>query len=714
MRGHLSLIALCGSFAGAGMVSAQDMPQVEENEAGGLEDIVVTAQKRSERLQDVPIAVTVFSGEALSAKGVTNVMDLITVAPGLTYTQIIGTASPRIRGIGTSASQSGLENSVSTYVDGVYYASASSSVLSLNNIEQISVLKGPQGTLFGRNATGGLIQITTRDPEQSFSGNMALGYGNNDTIDATLYATGGITPTLAADVAVYYHNQRDGYGRNLTTGSEVSKTKDLNFRSKWKLQAGDDTVLTLGLDYGRLRGVLPSRRPTYDSLPTPGPRFTGGKFDIYTPVDPYYRNDQGGVSLNATHHFGDLDLVSITAYREAKTEIFFQIFGTTAQNSTSLNHNKDRQFSQEIQLVSTGSGPLKWNIGAFYFKYKGGYYDIDFNIPPLTQNFTTEQQTESVAGYAQATYKLSEATSFTGGIRYTRETKDFDGTGTITTRASGAIATFSPISGRITYQRPTWRLALDHHLDEDILVYASYNRGFKSGGFNPSVFNSLQPIKPETLDAYEIGLKSDLLDRKLRINGAAFYYDYSNIQLTRFVDGLPILTNGPTAKIYGLDADLTARPADSLTLTAGISYIHARFGSFPGAQFTTPLPGGGNLVFQGDARGNRLPLTPDWTLDLGADYEILLPRGSLLISAQYFHNDGWFAEAENRLRQKAYDMFGGSVRWNVGDDQRLSLTAWGKNLTNQAIATQFQAQAQADNITVGAGRSFGVTAGLKF
>jgi iron complex outermembrane recepter protein len=710
-----SVIALCAALTCMGAATAAHAQVTAENDAaGGLDDIVVTAQKRSERLQDVPIAVTAISGETLAAKGVTNVLDAITVTPGLNYTQITGSAAPRIRGIGSSTALGGNENAVSTYVDGVYYASPTSSVLSLNNIEQISVLKGPQGTLFGRNATGGLIQITTKDPRQEFGGNANLGYGNRNTIDGSLYVTGGLAPTLAADLAIFYHNQQDGFGRNLTTGTEVNKSRDFNVRSKWKLEAGDNTSFLLALDYGKMRSINPARRPTFAARPSVGPRFTGGAYDIYSPIDPLYRNRQGGVSLTATHHFDGVDLVSISAYRKSRSYIAFHLDGTIIANNFLTEEFHERQISQELQLISKSDGPLSWTLGAYYFNNHGGYYDLNFNIPPLTQLYDTRQNVESFAGYAQASYKLGDATSLTAGIRYTNEKKTFTGSGINIIRATGAVVRPVPVAARQSVSRPTWRLALDHHLDRDVLIYVSYNRGFKSGGFNSAVYETVQSFKPETLDAYEAGLKSDLLDRRLRINSSAFYYNYKNIQLTRFVGGLPLLSNGPKARIYGLDLDLTARPADRLTLSAGLSYIHGRFGSFPNAQISTPLPAGGNSQTQGSASGNRIPLTPDWTIDLGLDYVVPLSSSKLLFSAHYFHSDGWRPEPDNRLQQKPYNLLSSSLKWEIGDEARYSLTVWGKNLTNEAYATQLQTQGRTDTVTIAAGRTFGGTLGVKF
>ncbi len=691
-----------------------------EEVPSGLEDIVVTAQRRSENLQDVPVAVTALAATALDAKGIASTTDLTAVTPGLTYTTVVGSALPRIRGVGTAISLGGNENPVATYVDGVYIASATASVLSFNNIEQIAVLKGPQGTLFGRNATGGLIQITTRDPENGFSGQANVTYGNLDTIGGNLYLTGGLGEALAADLAVHYSNQQDGFGRNLVTGSEVGKARDFAIRSKWKLEIGPATTVKLALDYAHSRAAAPAFRALYGSLPITGVPFTGGKFDIASDVDPSLVSKQGGGSLSIAHDFGEVSLLSITAYRESRFRTLFDIDKLSAHIARSDLTQPDRQFSQELQLLSADNGPFNWVLGAYFFKSRSAYDPLLIDNVPNDIFISSVQKAESYAAFGQATYDVADNTSLTLGLRYTTETKDYSASGRVVL-ANGVVINNPVVSDKVKANKLTWRVALDHHFNDDVLAYLSYNRGFKSGGFNPQTFTQpLQPFAPEVLDAFELGLKADLLDRRLRFNGAGFYYDYQNIQINAFQGGISTIYNAASAKIYGLDFDLTAAPARNLTLTAGLSLLHARFGDFPGAVLSTPrTPNGttilgGNAIGTGNAKGNRLPLTPDWTLNLGADYIVLLPTGSLAVNLSYFHSDGWRAEPDNRTGQGAYDLFNASATWFIDADEKYSLKIWGKNLGNEAYAVQMNAQPQSDGVAIGAGRSYGVTLGVKF
>lgn len=710
------------AFVGAGLAHAQTVsPSPEgnsnvatDNSDNQVAEIVVTAQRRAERLQSVPIAVTAMSGEALSAKGLASTQDLAAATPGLTFTQVAGSASPRIRGIGTANAFGGNENSVATYVDGIYYASSNSTILSLANIEQVAVLKGPQGTLFGRNATGGLIQITTRDPRQEFGAEASATYGNKDTIASSLYLTGGLTDGLAADLAVNYSNQQDGFGRNLFNGKDVNKSKDLSVRSKLKWDLADTTFKLSG-DYGTLDSAGPARRSLDGSLPVTGVRFQGGDFDVNSNVQPVYENKQAGGSLNVVHHFDAFDLVNITGYRYARTHVRLDSDALPQAFISPDSIYKDTQFSQELQLVSNSGGPLTWTVGAFYFWYKGGYDHAVFDIPGVVQTFQSYQRTRSFAVYGQANYKLNSSTSVTMGLRYSAERQTQDANGDIRSKATGVVTTPPPIFGKITEERPTWRLSIDHQINPDTLVYVSYNRGFKSGGFNTSTFTPAPvPFAPERLDAYEVGLKSDLFDRRVRFNAAAYYYDYQDIQLASYFNGTLAITNAAKAKVYGFDADITAKPVKNLTLTAGLSYIHARLGDYPNAQIFTPLPAGGNALSIGSAKGNRLPMTPDWTLDLGAEYVIPLEQGEITASTHYFHSDGWRAEADNRLRQKPYDLLNAGLKWDLQDERGLSISAWGKNLTNEVYAVTLQTQLTSDVFVPALGRTYGVTLSYKY
>ena len=691
---------------------------------GALPDIVVTAQRRSENLQRVPIAVTALSPAQLNLAGVADTSDLKDLTPGLNFnTNLGGFGQPRIRGVGTTATGPGIENPVATYIDGVYIATSAGALLTLNDISQVAVLKGPQGTLFGRNATGGLIQVTTREPSQTPHAEVSFGYGNYNTVTANAYVTGGLANNLAASVAMLYDNQQDGFGKNLYNGLDVNTQRNVAGRAKLLWTPGASTKVTVSADYSDMTGAQPAIRTFGLRYPygaqTAGTTTPGGKYDIDLDVQPYLRSRQWGTSLTAQQDFGGVRLTSITAYRDSYFHVIFDAdqlpIPGLALNETQL----DRQVSQELQLESTGNGPFTWVAGAFYFHSVGKYDPLSTTgiflaTPqfPLQQvDDYVDQKLNSYAGYAQGTYAIDPATHFTAGIRYTSDHRDITESETLT--VTGFPVPQTPLSADKTFNKLTWRLALDHRFSPDVMGYISYNRGFKSGSYAPDTF-PVQELKPETLDAYEAGLKTELFDHRVRFNIAGYYYDQKNLQVNQIVQGVLYVYNASGATSYGVDADLTARVTDNFTLNAGAGWLHARYKSFLNAFELFPLPSGGNSFDQnGDATGNQLQNTPAFTANLGGSYAIPSAIGKFTLAANYYHNSGYYADPQNRLRQAPYDLVDASVTWTSNDDH-LMLRVWTKNLTNTFYVQQLNPLNVGDNYVASPPRTFGATVGFKF
>lgn len=710
----LATIALCLATTAQGQ--SVTVSEAENASDAGVADIVVTAQRRSERMQRVPVAVSAFSAETLAVKGIKSITDLTAVTPGLVVpTAGIG-GSPRIRGVGTQISQGGNENSVAIYVDGVYYSSPGSDVMAFNNIAQVAVLKGPQGTLFGRNATGGLLQITTRDPGQSFEGNAQAGYGNLNTITGSAYLSGPLSNSLSADIAVDFKDRQDGFGKNLFNGQDVGTSKTISVRSKWKATLGEATTATLILDYSHLKGAFPAYRPVPGELPLTGVPFAGKKFDVNSDVQPMADNEDYGVSLTLNHEFSGAKLVSISAYRHGDWKFAFDSESLPLPILSANGAVPNKAFSQELQLISSGNGPLSWALGLYYFNRKSGFIPAHLVAPALgfLQDFSTYQDTESFAGYGQATYRVSDATALTLGVRLTSETKSYFAKGVFHNLVPALDFPLGPTADSKKVTKLTWRAALDHHFTENVMVYASYNRGFKSGGYDPTSVAVASYIRPEVLDAFEVGLKSDLLDRHLRINAAGYYYSFKDIQLNTYLNGLPAVYNGKSAKISGFDLDVTAIPVSGLTLTAGLGYVHDRFDDFSIARTGLVSTGGITQLANISAKGKRLPNTPDWTVNLGAEYTVPLGGADLTLAADYFHSTKWFSDPENRLAQPAYSLVNASATLSFAQD-RYSVRGWVRNLGNVAYANQLFPQVPvADVVAYAEGRTFGVTLGAKF
>lgn len=695
---------------------------------GGLQDIVVTAQRRSENLQRVPIAVTVATGDQLARGGVSGVQNLEIAAPSVKVQSVNGYVLPIIRGIGSRATGAGIENPVAIYVDGVYFSSSAGVPFSFNNIEQVEVLKGPQGTLFGRNATGGLIQIRTKDPSHDTSAYADLTYGNYQTGKLGLYATTGLTANLAADIAFEGSTQGKGYGRNLGTGSEVGKVDhDLGVRSKFFLDLAD-TKARLSLDYTDVKGSQNVQRIAPGVI-SPAPfniPFPGGAYDTNNNVDPRLRTRAGGVSLRLDHNLGKVGLVSITAYRRTHTEFDFDLDFTPIDARYAHADETSWQFSQELQLLSRSQGSLTWLVGAFYFRARGTEQPVTLglngvaSVPTVPRtvasSFFTHQDTESISGFGQATLAVASNVNLTAGLRYTSEKRTLQGSN-INTRADGSTIVAGTVDTGETFSKPSWRLAIDYNVTPQTLAYASYNRGFRSGGFNPLSVTA-PAYRPEVLDAYEVGLKNTLFDRRVRLNGAAFYYNYKDVQINRLINGFTGVYNGARAETYGAEIELDAQPSKRLRANASYQYLHGRYTSFPSAVISVPRPVIGDYVqVAGDASGNTLALAPTSVISLSGTYAVPVGDGSVDVSGNFYHNSGYYHEPDNVARQPAYDQVNASLRWRP--NERFSVSLWVNNLTDKPVqlinsVTGLGAYGAVPRLTYAPPRTYGVTVGAKF
>lgn len=710
-----AVVALFTGSAVAGSAFAQTASKATSSVQ--LEEVLVTAQKRSENLQSVPIAITSVSAGVLKSAGVLTTSDLGMVVPSVSFNQSAGAIQTYIRGIGTAISIGGNEASVATYVDGVYYASSTASVLLLNNISQISVLKGPQGTLFGRNATGGVIQITTRDPSQEFQGEANATIGNYGTYGVSAYVTGGITPNLAADLAIRYYDQTEGLGKNLFSGQDVSKERDFSARSKWKAELGPATTATLIVDYQDINAVSPAMRPAGTSPTLIGP-FTGGRFDENSNiVKPHQGVRQYGASLDLRHDLGPVKLVSITAYRHSAWKNLFDS-DTMPLDIFSVDYSShDAQFSEELQIVSNDNTRLKWVAGLYYLDAYGTIDPVVVGgtLINMFQTINSRQTTKSIAAFVQGTYAFTDRTSLTVGFRETGDTKTIHGSGKIFVPSPGITIPQGPYEAEATVYKPTWRIALDHKLTDDVMAYVSYNHSFKNGGYDPAQNAVAKYFVPEVLDAYEIGLKSELFDRRVRFNTAGFYYDFKNPQLNTIVNSLPAVYNGTGAKVYGIDLDMTALLTEGLTVTAGLSALHGRYEAFP-TTHTILTPMG---VVQGpdvSADGKKLQNTPAFQAKLGGNYLMHLANENTLdFSVNYSYQSKMFVSPENRLFQPGYSLVNASVTWSSDEAGRYTAQLWGKNLGDTVYATELHSEVGLVDLEVAApGRTFGVTLGTKF
>ncbi|MCJ2182881.1 TonB-dependent receptor [Novosphingobium sp. 1949] len=688
-----------------------------------LNAIVVTAQRREQNLQDVPITISALSKSALERSGVDAIADLGTVVPGLVFSNVVGYAQPYIRGVGTNATGPGFENPVATYVDGVYYAAQAGGLMTLDNIASIEVDKGPQGTLFGRNATGGAIQIRTLDPEYALSGKAALGYGNYDTLTAQYYITGGVTSNLAANLAVGYSHQGDGYATNLANGKDVDRTENLAVRGKMRWQPGAGTDVLVVADYEKTNAI-PTLAPAPGTIPEFDPPVASNPRNVYGDPQPYLHTSQWGLAATVTQDLGAITLKSISAFRKTAYDSLFDSTLTAEPGTTFYLTGKEphRQFSEELQFASTRGSPLDWVVGAYYFWERAGYMEPttiagdSFALYGLPSGIvqSPDRRTLSGALFGQGTYETGSGLSLTAGLRYSIERRKMHFVETLPDYGIDDV----DVRASKTFRNLSWRLAVSQRLSPSILAFASYNRGYKSGTFNnadPSLYPLL--IKPERLDAFEIGEKGVFFDEAVRVNLSGFLYKYTNMQTTTYPDGSLVIINGGKATLFGLDADMEWAVTGDVHLTSGLEALHSRYDSFPDAPISVPvgLPDGGTTyTTQADgAKGNQLAKAPELTAYAALTYAHAFEAFKVEANATYSYNDGWYAEADNPLRQGAYSLINASFKLAQIDDA-LSVKFWGRNLLNKNYAATLASQTNGDYIQYAAPRTYGVTLGSAF
>lgn len=718
-----SFLALGMAAGGPALAQAESTVTAEQAAPydGGIQDIVVTAQRRAQNLQDVPVSVTALTASVLEDSGVASVENLPMMVPGLVMTRQSRGAQPYIRGVGSQNTVPGNENAVATYVDGVYYSDPGASLFSFNNIERIEVLKGPQGTLFGRNATGGLINVVTQDPTVDPQLRASLSYGNYDTVEGNLYVSGG-SGNIAADLAVYGVHQGDGFGRYLYVDGhpDANRRREIALRSKIKWTPSEDDTFILVADYRNMTGDIGTSRTVYPgAILAGGTPFRGSIHDATgTVVTDVPHSADYGVSLNYRRNLGEIDLSILSAYRSNEVRMIYdQDVGPLFLSH--LDQSQDNRTFQTEVLLNGQAGALNWTAGIFYFQARARFNPIRFGsgTPAGNSDLFSTQQTHSYAAFAQGTLALGPSTNVTAGFRYTVDEREF--------YAKRFSVEPNPIpAGTIiqtsvqqrTFKEPTWRLGIDQKLSDRVMVYVSYNRGFKSGVFNLAN-PAAPPVNPEKLDAFEVGLKSELFDRLLRLNVSAFHYKYKDIHLNTVQAGITSLFNAARGEINGGEVEVVFAPrlgTGTLEVMGNLSILDAKYTRFPDGPITTPNPAGGNFTSLGDLAGNKMIRSPDWTTNFSVSYNLPVSFGEIGFNANYYHSDGFYWEADNRTRQDAYDVLNGSLSLRFGRDNDYRVWVFGNNLTNEKYYTGVAENSFGDTSSAAPPRTYGVGFEVRF
>lgn len=728
------MTAATGSMIAASIVMspmasgwAQAQSAVETAD-GRLEQVVVTAQRREESAQDVPINLQAFSADDLEKSVVRSTEDLSSIVGGFIVQPTAARPAVFLRGVGTNSSNT--TPSVLTFIDGVYQPFGQST--DLINVERVDVLKGPQGTLFGRNATGGVIQITTQPPSETFGGRAEVGYGNYDTVDSSAYLTGGLADGVAMDVSVRYRDQDEGFGTNVANGEDVFLSRRFTARSRLRVDFSDVTNLTLAGDYSKLRGTVGanvSPAAGYDSLFVGGALrrrgdFYPGSFDVNANLQPGWETREWGTSLSFETALAGLTFRNITAYRESTEQIQIDFDGGPA-NGVNLGIERDPRsaFTQELQLLSDGGGRFQWVTGVFY--YDGKTASDPFQICAATALNTAgcnqaiaEDQTESIAAYAQGTYAILPETKLTLGARFTSEERSIDG---FVQRGDGVEIPGRRGSQTQKIDEPTWRVALDHSFTPDVLGYVSASRGFNSGFFNLASLagfaNSTQnpPVAPEFLTAYEVGAKTDLLDGHLRFNVAAFLYDYDGLQQQVYDQGAVVTINAGAAEMRGVDLEIISRPTRSLTLSLSGTYLDTEYKSYRLAP-NYVRQANGSIIAVGniDAAGKSITNAPELSATASASHELSTALGTFTTSANLNYRGKTFVDPVNSFELPTRYLLNASERWTSAGE-RYFISLWAENLLNKRYDYAINILTPAGLVGQSAPpRTYGITFGTEF
>jgi iron complex outermembrane receptor protein len=684
---------------------AASAPALGQEAATGIEEIVVTAQKRAQNLQDVPVSVTAFSDTAIREAGFTNSLSIGDQVPNLEIKTFGGVPNIFIRGVGNNDFNASSIGPISIYRDDVVVASTGSQIFSLFDLERIEVVRGPQGTLFGKNTTGGAIQFFSKLPGDEFEGNARFGYGRFDLFEAEAAASLPLGEGLSLRVAGIVR-RRDGEKTNLFTGEDTINVDEAAARAILRWHPSADTDVRLSIGGGRDRSDYLENKPvgTIDGA------------DLFGYTDPYPDNanllnfngpsrnhsDNLFINLNITHSIGDLTFKSITGYDKSDVDNRVDVDGGPFRIDEITFLTDAEQITQEFQLAYD-SGPLNAIGGLFYFQENldadsnadllGELSFADGALPLITR---ATRKNKAYAIFGQATYAVAPAFRVTLGGRYTidkvRATHRADLVpgffdADIPDGAPVPLVPFARMKD--TFKSFSWRVAADYNVTDDVLAYASIDKGFKAGGFNIGIITSVAErtqVDPEYLTSYEIGIKSTLFDRRLRLNVSAFYYDYTDLQVLsvnrQAGSTVPTLglDNAADAEIKGIELEATALPTDWLDLGLNLGILDAKYKNYLSGAID-PETGEPR-----DFSGNRLPGAPKFTLSTFAQVTIPVGDFETRWRAEYnYTGKKYYNNAQSDLISsgEGYGLL--NLRATLADPAKgWELAAWAKNVTGKA------------------------------
>ncbi|MET1756734.1 TonB-dependent receptor [Novosphingobium sp. RD2P27] len=736
-----------GAIVGSAVLAASPAQAQSDIAAADNDVIIVTAQRRAEAQVDVPISITSLSAEALTTANVQNLADVGKITPALRFDFAGGFFQPTIRGIGTAVTTSGGGGNVGIYVDGFYSPNPLAADFDLISVEGIQVLKGPQGTLFGRNTTGGAILVTTREPStvaDSFEGRIR--YGRFNEARAEGIANIVVSDRVAISVEGLYA-RGDGWQRDISNGNRrVGEFENWSGRVSLKGELTDDVTVLLRYKHSSVDDPTPLLAATYQGgdigLGAPfggalGP-FTTAKNRIASgSVAEFFRSNSDVLQATVTADLGFAELTSYSQYRNEKVNASQDLDYSGADIFQLGLPNNNETWSQEFLLSSRAGTRLQWTAGLFYFENTDQYLTFLDNAgsgPNERIRFGGSANTvKSYAAFADATYEVTPQLFVTAGLRYaydkvsdpywnTRFLQPLTFTlpdGTVCSSTNGRVYVRECDPDAVDFtndSRLTPRLVVRYKPDSRSSIYASFTRGYKAavldvGGSCQNPPYVCTRVRPESVDAYEVGFKYET--RGLSFEGAGFYYDYQDLQVSIFESGTARIVNAAQSEIYGLEGSARYRPVEGLDLSAGASWVHARYKNFNNAPIYTPVGGQFPVIGQ-DLDNVTMQRTPEFTGFVAARYAVDLGGGELALSGNLSYSSSFFFGPSGiQFRQGGYETMSLRAQWTA-PSERWYLAAYGDNVTNSRYLTQVQYS----NFGIGANWSkpitFGAEVGVKF
>jgi iron complex outermembrane recepter protein len=728
-RPHLLVTAVAiGCFAAMFRGDPVNAAEADENAGPVLQEILVTAQKRTENVQDVPIAVTALSGAQLAMQGIQNSQDIQFAVPAFNFANNADFGQPYLRGIGSDVPGPGDEPSVATFVDGIYIEDPHSLVIRLMGVDRVEVLAGPQGTLYGRNASGGAINIYTLTPSQQTEAAASVTYGNFNRTDVDAHVSGGVSDTLALGIYAAYTN-RDTILDFVNRPSDqptYDESSGVRLKGVWTPAQGVKVTGSFEYLQDKTADVaIANTQPNGLGYAFGAPVIIGDY--LVSENNPQYAWAKSYLGiLRAELDVGFADFVSLSGYRNLSDFGIFDFDATSAPLFEADVNDFSRQSSEELQLLSHPDSKINWITGLYFLHEDGGFAPTRTSSPILfaslpytyTAGFTPER-TISYAVFAQATAPLSfvsDNLKLTAGLRYTHDKKEDLGATAALTDANGAnvLPSVSYPYAQVENSKVTPKVTLDYMTDVG-LVYLTYAEGYKSAIFNVSTPSDRTPTQPESLDDIEGGFKFNFFDKRWLFDVAVYHYKVKNLQVQILGPAAnQLVYNAASAHAIGADITTQFVATNDLRLNLSTSIEHGKYDSFPNAPYFSIGPGGNTEVAGYNATGNDMQRTPHFVGTAGFDYHIPAPMpGRFDLNTSLYYNSGFSWDPSGQLKEPSYKILNSSVTYTFPGD-RWKARAFCTNLTNSFHYEYHAVDGLGTYATPGNPRMYGLTVSVQF